>query len=198
MSNTNSKYCTSCGGTNSSDAKFCTSCGIDMMKGEPNGQSESIAKPITSDIPINLSGEFLKTRISLSHAYIGVCGGFALFLFSMFFPWVTARIGISVNDGGESSGWAECAYLSAIPLLVIAYPIIIRKATELMPTFICVGLALSLLISVNIVNRSRWAYRDYDYGSSLGLGFWFGLISLVAISVSAISWALHTQNKDTK
>ena len=198
MNNTNSKYCTSCGGTNSSDGKFCISCGIDLMKGEPNRQSESIAKSISTDIPINLSGEFLKTKISLSHAYIGVCGGFALFLFSMFFPWVTAHVGIRVNDGGENSGWAEYAYLSAIPLLVIAYPIIIRKATELMPTFICVGLALSLLAFVNIVNRTRWVYRDYDYGSSFGIGFWFGLISLLVISVSAISWALHTHNKDTK
>ena len=143
----------------------------------------------------------LRTRVSVKNAFLGVTIGLVLFVFALFLPWASVSAALA-KDGGSSSGWAEGGYWALLPLLVPMYRVVAnRRPMRMVVLLPCLALALLVLAVNNISDRSQWR-RPYrmigsvfvdgaNYGSSLDVGFWLGLASLLVISLSVIAWTLH-------
>jgi hypothetical protein len=139
----------------------------------------------------------LRQKISKSNAYLGVLIGTAVFVFTLFLSWSSIPTGISASDGGSVSGWSEKAYLAIIPLLFALYPVLFQKAVHLKKLLISIAIAFFLLGFDNVICRKSWNqsggdWAGIDLGSTLGAGFWIGLLAMVAISACGIAWSLHT------
>lgn len=152
----------------------------------------------------NLS--FLQDRITRRGAYLGVMAASGVFLVSLFFSWTQVRAGVSAADTGSRSGWAEAAYVAALPLLFVVYSVFKDRSLAVKPALVLGAAALVILMFNNVLNRTTWVGVQYmglitqnagrDMGSELGIGFWLGLLALVVISVCGISWAFHTSQAD--
>lgn len=143
----------------------------------------------------------LKTRVSAKNAFLGVTIGLVLFVFALFLPWASVSAALA-NDGGSSSGWAEAGYWALFPLVIPMYRVVAnRRPMRLVIVLPCLAIALLMLAVNNVSDRSQWNraprmvgnvfVNGANYGSSLDVGFWLGLASLLVISLSVLAWTLH-------
>jgi len=145
----------------------------------------------------------LKEQISEKPAYVGSVLGFAAYGFSLFLPWSTVPAGIAAQDGGSSSGWAEGAYAALIPMVGLALALAGVRRPNRVGTFLMAVAASFLLVGYNnVANRTTWQRQasfllgiphPEDFGSTLGAGFWIGLLALVATAGFGVAWTLHRE-----
>lgn len=150
---------------------------------------------------------FLRERITVRAAYLGVVGGFALFFFSLFLAWAKARTTYDVIDSGISTGWAEAGYISAMPLLLVLYKTLKGRTINVRLAALLLAISIGLLIFTNIVSRTTWASSTqcsdgdcawgHNFGSDLGSGFWIGLVSILVIGTCGLAWSLHKADLET-
>lgn len=151
--------------------------------------------------PMLESLDVLRTKISKNNAFLGVAIGFAALTFTMFLSWANIPAGQRAVDGGESTGWQEQAFWAILPLAFALYPVFLQKAVHLKNLLINVAIAFALLGFNNVLHRSTWAEVDSPsevMGSALGIGFWIGLLAMIAITVCGVAWSLHTTYSNQK
>ena len=167
------------------------------------GNGESASGKINPLEAIIENLEILKSKISKNGAYLGVLGGFGVFAFSLFLTWSKIPSGMEAMDGGAVSGWSEKAYWAIVPLVISLFPVFIQRAVWIKTLLVTIVLSFGLLGYNNVLHRTSWGTpRNYatltpgsNFGSDLGVGFWFGLIAIAAVAVCGIAWALHTRGQ---
>jgi len=144
----------------------------------------------------------LQANMSERTSYYGFLVAVAAFFLALFMPW--ARLPVTILGVGDiyATGWDELAYLSVLPfagLFLNGLPN--RRALKLNVLGLCIMLAFALLLVDNVEHRSIWLTPllvDADnqvphalVGSTLGLGFWLALASMIAMSVFGMVWTMH-------
>ena len=147
--------------------------------------------------------ESIRRKMTLQTAYLGVLSGSVVFAFALFLPWASIPAGLQASDGGSSSGWNEAGWLAYFPVLIPVVKVAMGyRPVRLSRLMLCILATFGLLAFDNINGRTQWIrpFRAIDrnnidfganYGSSLDVGFWLGLLSLVAVAISLIAWTLH-------
>jgi len=155
----------------------------------------------------NISG--IKRYLSPKQSYNILLGGLAVFFISLFFAWAKATSAITnLQDTGVSSGWSEKAYFDVLPFLYVASLVLRGKKLTILNALIEGAISFALLIYNNILNKSGWQETvsdprwpslpdRYNLGSDYGIGFWIGLLSLVALFLASIAWAAHGDASET-
>ena len=148
---------------------------------------------------LQIAFEPFKEHVSRKNAYLGVFGGSGLFVFALFLPWASVRLGIYAIDGGSANGWSDGAFWSVIPIAPAIFRAMrARKAFKLNTVLICVAASFIILSYNNIIHRAQWSSvsRPWEVsGSDLDVGFWLGTMALLVISGCLISWTLHDSDR---
>lgn len=185
-------FCQKCGAEYAANASFCVSCGDSLaLVAQPTS-----GKDVMSTIFVESLG-VLRHTISRNNAYLGVAIGFSVFAFALFLPWASIPVGLIANDGGSVIGWKEGAYFAIFPFVFALYPVFLHRTVSLKNLLANIVISFALLGYNNVINRTTWHSRySENLGSDLSVGFWIGLMAIVAISVFGLAWSMHTSGND--
>lgn len=135
-------------------------------------------------------------KISPNNSYLGILGGSVVFFFSLFLSWTSIPVGRLALDGGTRTGWQELGFLAFLPLIFSLYPVATKGGVSFNRLLANILIAFALLGFNNILHRATWTNAfGVGLGSTLDVGFWFGLVAMSAVTVFGIAWALQSPEK---
>jgi hypothetical protein len=148
----------------------------------------------------------LQQQMSERSAYMCFLAALAVYFFALFLPWTGLPLIVAGQGEISVNGWDEQAYLSVLPFAgVLLNGLPGRKAIKPDIMGLLIMLAFALLLVDNVEHRSVWltpllvdagnVVPHALYGSSLDIGFWFALASMICLSIFGFVWTMHASGE---